>query len=128
MLFKVVCWRRQKSTSSKIRTQTSHMIEVYQHRTHLHIIVPLRLLGHRSSCQGTVRGTTFYTCRNVFIKKQTNQKAKTTVILKHWCTFFQTSNSVHLTWFVIEGPDPGGVGHEHMAQLLFVSKIKYRSK
>lgn len=63
----------------------------------------------------------------LFKIKQTKQK-KTPFILKDFYTFLRNSNTLQLTQFIIEGPDPCGLVSEHMAQLLLVSKTKIQDQ
>lgn len=63
----------------------------------------------------------------LFKIKQTKQKKKT-FILKDFYTFLRNSNTLQLTQFIIEGPDPCGLVSEHMAQLLLVSKTKIQDQ
>lgn len=63
----------------------------------------------------------------LFKIKQTKQK-KPPFILKDFYTFLRNSNTLQLTQFIIEGPDPCGLVSEHMAQLLLVSKTKIQDQ
>lgn len=63
----------------------------------------------------------------LFKIKQTKQKKKP-FILKDFYTFLRNSNTLQLTQFIIEGPDPCGLVSEHMAQLLLVSKTKIQDQ
>lgn len=71
----------------------------------------------------SLTGVTLY----LFKIKQTKQKKKT-FILKDFYTFLRNSNTLQLTQFIIEGPDPCGLVSEHMAQLLLVSKTKIQDQ
>lgn len=71
----------------------------------------------------SLTGVTLY----LFKIKQTKQKKKT-FILKDFYTFLRNSNTLQLTQFIIEGPDPCGLVSEHMAQLLLVSKTKIQDR
>lgn len=64
----------------------------------------------------------------LFKIKQTKQKKKNPFILKDFYTFLRNSNTLQLTQFIIEGPDPCGLVSEHMAQLLLVSKTKIQDQ
>lgn len=71
----------------------------------------------------SLTGVTLY----LFKIKQTKQKKKP-FILKDFYTFLRNSNTLQLTQFIIEGPDPCGLVSEHMAQLLLVSKTKIQDQ
>lgn len=70
----------------------------------------------------SLTGVTLY----LFKVKQTKQKNP--FIVKVFYTFLRNSNSLQLTQFIIEGPDPCGLVSEHMAQLLLVSKTKIQDQ
>lgn len=69
----------------------------------------------------SLTGVTLY----LFKIKQTKQKkTQNKHLYSKTYTFLRNSNTLQLTQFIIEGPDPGGLVSEHMAQLLLVSKTK----